>query len=79
MRGEPCWEGSDAQNLLKQDVDNGLHLQLKPKQLRETRSEYKLFGVRKFQKHIDQELTSGKDFDEVTKSKRYKSLKLGNC
>jgi hypothetical protein len=78
IRGELKWDDSDAQKLLKQDVDDGVHLQLKGSQLHETREEYKLFGLRVFQKHLDQEKQSRKEFDEVTMSRRYKRLKHGD-
>jgi hypothetical protein len=70
--------GSDAQRLLKEGVDQGMHLQLAPKELRETRAEYKLFDPRVFQKHIYQEKHSRKDYDEATKAKRYQNSRLGN-
>jgi len=78
IRGELRWDGSEAQELLKLDMEHGLHLQMKPSKLRDTRAAYKLFGIRVFQQHIDQAKTAAKDYDEVTKSRRYKSLKLGD-
>jgi hypothetical protein len=54
--GLPRWEGSDAQTALKLDITEGLHLQLTPKQLRESRREYQVFGLKTFRGHIHQEV-----------------------
>jgi hypothetical protein len=63
VKGEPRWEGSEAQRLLKLDVDNGVHLQAnydKPSKLRDSREAYKEFGKEKFWKHLYQEIKSRK-------------------
>lgn len=78
IRGDLRWNGSDAQQQLKDDITRGLHLQMKPKELRNTRPEYMLFGTRAFQKHVDQEKQSRKDFDEATKAKRYSRSRYGD-
>lgn len=39
-RGETQWEGSDAQRLLKEDIENGAHLEMKPIDLWQSRPEY---------------------------------------
>jgi hypothetical protein len=78
IRGELRWDGSEAQQLLKQDVEQGRHLQLKPRELRETREEYKVFGLRVFQKHIDQQKQALKAYDKATTQKRYKRMNHGD-
>ncbi len=55
--GLPCWEGSDAQTSLKLDIiTEGLHLQLTPKPLHESRREYQVFDLKTFRGHIHQEV-----------------------
>jgi hypothetical protein len=54
-RGIPPWEGSDAERLLKQDMDDGLHDTMPSIQLHSTRHEYGAFPPTVFRKHIDQE------------------------
>ena len=39
-RGRPIWAGSEAQKLLRQDIENDLHKTKKPKELYEEREEY---------------------------------------
>jgi len=76
IRGELRWEGSDAQRLLKQDVDEDRHKDLSPSGLRETRPEYKLFTRKVFTKHIDQEKQDRKEFND--NGKRYKKNHFGD-
>ena len=78
IRAQLRWEGSQAECLLKIDVDNGLHLLKTPAQLRSDRPEYKLFDLLVFQKHVDQEKQSRKKYDEKTTAKRYKNANWGN-
>lgn len=54
-KGYPRWCDSDAERLLKQDMDAGKHLTMKPKDLRKTRSEYLAFPPKTFRDHIHQE------------------------
>jgi hypothetical protein len=54
-KGYPRWDGSDAQRLLKQDVNTGLTNSIKPRVLRETRMEYQAFPLKVFREHIHQE------------------------
>jgi hypothetical protein len=54
--GLPRWEGSDAQQLLKTDITEGLHLQMTPLALYGTREEYKVFALTVFRGHIHQEV-----------------------
>ena len=59
-RGEPQWNGSDAQTLLKQDMDDGKHHDMKPKDLWESRPEHMMFQLATFRDHIHQETKSRK-------------------
>jgi len=59
-QGYPIWAGSEAELLLKQDVDNNLHLTSKPKQLRLSRSEYQEWPLPVFRDHITQEIRKRK-------------------
>ena len=56
IRGEPRWEGSEAQALLIQDVANKVHVGKKPSELQmmEGREAYQQFSLKKFRKHLDQ-------------------------
>ncbi|KAL7491327.1 LOW QUALITY PROTEIN: hypothetical protein ACHAWT_000859 [Skeletonema menzelii] len=45
-RGEPFWDTHPAKLLLREDVKAGKHLEMKPKTLQQTRSEYKAFKLR---------------------------------
>jgi hypothetical protein len=53
--GELRWEGSDAELLLKEDIEAGEHIGLTPNELHCLRPEYQLFPLKKFRGHIDQE------------------------
>lgn len=48
QRGEPNFHLSGAEDLLRQDVRNGLHLALFPSELQMTRPEYRVFSKKKF-------------------------------
>jgi len=54
-RGEPFWDRSEAQRLLRMDMDEGKHRQMKPSQLRQTRPVFEEHGVIAFGKKICQE------------------------
>jgi hypothetical protein len=53
--GAPFWDGSDAQRLLRLDVDAGKHTSMTKTELRGSRPEYGLFTPKVFRKHIEQE------------------------
>ena len=55
-RGEPRWEGSTAQALLKQDVEAKKHEQYKPQDFYDSRPEYKSWPLQVIRKHIEQEV-----------------------
>ena len=50
------WEGSEAETLLRTDVDSGVHNAMTPKQMYLSRPAYQMFSQRKFAGHIYQEL-----------------------
>ena len=80
IRGELRWHGSEAERLLKLDIDAGVHLQpgYEPKKLHKaSHGEYMKFKLTIFRKHIRQELTSRKTFDEKTLRKRCSGYKVG--
>lgn len=55
-RGEPRWEGSEAERLLRLDMDEGKHKIMKPIKLYHSRSEYnENYPLTVFRKHIGQE------------------------
>ena len=51
----PPWEKSEAKRLLRKDIQEKKHKNIKPKQLWETRPEYMMFTGKGFAKHIEQE------------------------
>jgi hypothetical protein len=54
----PLWHLSDAPDLLKQDINDNKHLEMKPKELHQSRPEYMVFPLTQFRKHIYQEKDS---------------------
>jgi len=52
--GYPRWNGSDAAAFLAEDFANGLTSTMHPRELRETREEYKQFPLNVFRSHIHQ-------------------------
>ena len=54
-RGEPQWNGSDAQRLLVIDMDGSKHIDYKPEMLWKSRPEYQAFNLSTFRDHIYQE------------------------
>ena len=48
------WHLSEAHKHLKEDIANGLHEQMKPKELYMTRASYQEFDLKVFRKHIYQ-------------------------
>ena len=54
-RGEPRWEGSDAERLLKLDIDEGKHKTMQPKELHQSRGEFQNYKLKLFREHIYQE------------------------
>jgi hypothetical protein len=60
---EGRWPGSEAERLLKKDIDDGKHLIMKPSELYNDpeRKPYKAFTQDQFRKHIHQEVRSRRD------------------
>lgn len=52
----PCWQDSEAEQLLKSDIEAGIGTSIKPEQLWNSRVEYQSFPLTVFRKHIYQEL-----------------------
>lgn len=75
------WDGSAAQQLLKEDVSHNRHNMVKPRFLRLERTEYQEFDLDKFRPHIYQETRSLKETPYWTyrkaKKERKKRKKLG--
>ena len=72
-RGYPVFQGSQAERLLKQDMDNGLHQQYTPSALYQQRQEFRAWPLEVFRNHIHQELRSrieGKYWKEYKQQKR---------
>ena len=63
----PQWKGSEAQRLLKIDMDEGKHLQKKPRLFQKDRPEYQEFPGQVFRNHIYQELRSRKYYEKKGK------------
>jgi hypothetical protein len=54
--GERRWEGSEAEKLLRADMDTNQHKIMRPKELYSSRKEYhENFALVVFRKHIDRE------------------------
>ena len=60
--GTILWRDSEADNWLEIDMAAGLHLQMKPSELRQTRECYKLFTPKRFSKRIDQKKEAAKPY-----------------
>jgi hypothetical protein len=55
-QGKPRWEGSEAKQLLKRDIDEGKHKKFKPVDLYKSQNKYKKYPLKVFQKHVHQEV-----------------------
>jgi len=76
------WQGSEAEWLLKQDLDNGCHLLMPLRELKETCPAYTPYPGCVFKDHIQQELRAQKErpywlahWKEKEEEKRKKNLK----
>jgi len=58
--GEPQWNGSEAQRLLKKDIDNNLHQTYWPGHLHASKPAYQEFSLDTFRDHIYQEVQTRK-------------------
>ena len=57
-RGYPRWDGSEAERLLKIDINGCMHSNMKPHILYQKRKEYQEFPLEVFRDHIYQEIRS---------------------
>jgi hypothetical protein len=69
-RGEPKWDGSEAQKQLGKDMDEGKHTTMKPKLLHMSCDEYTKFPLDVFRKHIYQETNRRKFLAQRAAQKR---------
>jgi len=53
--GVKIWAGSEAERLLKDDIDNDRHVGMEPRQLKDTRPEYHQWSLKEFRDHVEQE------------------------
>lgn len=60
-RPYPIWQGSEAERLLKEDLDAGADLVMKPAELRASRPEYLVWPLDVFRNHIHQELRARRE------------------
>ena len=74
-KGEPVWKGSEADYWLRVDMEEGKHLSMKPRQLRELRPCYQVFTKERFRKRIDQIKQSKKEYGTTPGQNK---SKLGN-
>jgi len=58
--GAKIWAGSEAERLLKDDINNDRHVGLFPRDLRATRPEYQEWTLKEFREHVEQEKRSRK-------------------
>jgi hypothetical protein len=58
----PRWEGSMAQQLLQNDVATNHCQELIPKELYQSREEYRVFSLKVFRGHVHQEVRRQKSF-----------------
>lgn len=75
-RGEPRWEGSTAQKLLKQDMADGKHIGIRPKYLQASRPEYLEINLASFRDHIYQEQRLWKFQNYLVQESEKKKQKL---
>jgi hypothetical protein len=61
----PEWEGSAAQRLLAEDIENELHLDKLPQDLHDSRAEYQQFPLKVFRDHIYQCIRTGKYLQQL--------------
>jgi hypothetical protein len=70
------WDGSLAQELLRKDLEEKTHEQMRPKEMWLFRPEYQEFGLKTFRDHIHQELRSERETNYwLVKRKKKKKAK----
>ena len=70
-RAVPQWHLSEAKKLLKEDVLDGKHKKMKPKELYHMREENKVVELKKFRNHIYQQRDA-----EIKNGFRFKSKRI---
>ena len=77
-RGEPQWNGSEAQKLLKEIVSKGDHVNIKPAELREQYEVFKTYSKQTFRDHIYQEkrLIKFENWLEYLRKQKLESLQF---
>ena len=73
--GRPRWRGSDAERLLKIDIDQGRHKTMKPKEMFEHCPENLPFGLKCYRDHIHQEIKSQKFYSYIKHQQQKKEDK----
>jgi len=75
-RGEPQWNGSDAQRFLTQDLKDGNNAGLYPEEFRLERPEYQVYSLVTFRDHIYQEqrLVKFRHYQDVLMEAKEKRL-----
>ena len=68
--GEPSWDGHEAKKLLAVDLEDDKLKKLSPKELWETRSQYKEFTLKTFRGHIYQAQHTEKFFNQWGNTKK---------
>ena len=69
------WDGSEAQKLLRADIERNCHQRMKPELLWITRTQYQEFPLKKFRDHIHQELRSKRETNYwIVKKKKMKQV-----
>ena len=71
-RGEPRWNGSRAQEQLREDIDAGLHETMTPYDFWQSDEAYQDYTPKVFRKHVHQEIKTRK-FYNSRKDKAHKT------
>ena len=73
VHGNPQFKGSPAEKLLKEAITQGLHKQMKPKELYLSREEFHgVYGLEEFRKRIHQEIYDRKGIRGMKKANAMK-------
>lgn len=76
FRGEPQWEGSNAQRILRLDMDRGKHTTMKPFDFWKTKAAYQYYDLKVFRDHIHQETRRRKFYNYLDDKNKQKMEKL---
>jgi len=80
QNGTPLWDGSKAQRMLKQDMQEGKHKVGAPRELWISQPEYQVYELQVFRDHIYQEerLWKHEYFLELEAAKKMKTIDISN-